>query len=128
LGGTVTFHIINASDRDNTSHRFVLHFGAYGRTKCLVWADSLEDALDECVDWIADNKPGLLCDESVQQAYSEAIAEGKPEEAAIKYAERDTTCAGNNGHYIASWEWGILAEDPDRRALKSILEEDERHS
>jgi len=117
----MSFHVINSTDRDWTKHRFVLAFGAYGWTVCLVWANHLEDALDECIDWIADNKPGLLYDEAVQRAFQAAIAKGKSEEDAIAEAETDMTCAGNNGRYIASWDWTILAEDPDRKTLKEIV-------
>jgi len=117
----MSFHVINSNDRDWTKHRYVLAFGAYGWTVCLVWANHLDDALDECVDWIADNEPGLLCDEAVQEAYNEAIAEGESEEDAMTKAETDMTCAGNHSNYIASWEWTILAEDPDRATLKEIV-------
>lgn len=111
---------VNGSDRDWTRHRYILSFGAYGETLLMVWANSLDDALDECVDWIADNAPGLLADEQVAEAYNEAIAAGKSEEDAQAEAETDTTCAGNAGHYLLSYEWGIVAEDPDRATILDI--------
>jgi len=117
----MSFHAINSNDRDWTNHRFVLYFGAYGDTKLLVWANNLEDALDECIDWIVDNKPVLLCDEQVKEEYDRAIAEGKSEDEACEIAECDTTSGGNCGNRILSWEWGILAEDPDRATLKEIV-------
>jgi|SRR5579885_1392820 len=116
----MSLHVINFSDRHWTRHRYVLCFGAYGWTKCLVWANSLDDALDECVDWIADNAPGLLCDDQVNEEYHRAIAEGKSEEEAQEEATIDTTCAGNNGHYLLSWEWGICAEDPTTKEIHDL--------
>lgn len=111
---------VNGSDRDWTSHRYVLAFGAYGWTRLMVWANNLENALDEAIDWIADNKPDLLCNEQVNEAYAEAIAEGLDEDAAYERATEDTVCGGNCGHYILSWEWSILAEDPTRDEVKAL--------
>lgn len=115
--------IVNPNDRDWTDSRFVLCFGAYGWTRLMVYANSLEDALDECVDWIADNAPGLLADDAVHKAYNEAIANGMSEEAAQGEAEEDTTCAGNEGHYLNSWEWGIVAENPSRADVLALAKE-----
>jgi hypothetical protein len=119
---------VNGSDRDWTHHRYILWFGAYGWTRLMVWANSLDDALDECVDWIVEHAPGLLADETVQDEYkcelAEAVAEGLDEESAAERAQEraevDTTCAGNCGHYLNSWEWGILAEDPTRAEILKI--------
>lgn len=112
---------INPGDATWTKHRFVLWFGACGGAKLFVNANSLEDALDECVDWIADNAPGLLCDDTVNEAYNEAISAGKSEEEARDEAEADTTCAGNNGHYLLSWEWGLVCEDPSFAELRALV-------
>lgn len=38
--------LVNPHDRNWTSSRFVLAFGAYGWTVLVCWANSLEDALD----------------------------------------------------------------------------------
>lgn len=108
---------INASDKSWTRHRYVLCFGAYGWTRHMVWANSLDDALDECVDWIADHQPGLLMDDEVAVSYREAIAEGKGQSEAWEEATVDMVCAGNAGHYIASWEWAVVAEDPTREEI-----------
>lgn len=117
---TTRITFINPLDAAWTSHRFVLAFGAYGDTILVAHADNLEDALDECIDWIADHAPGLLCDDSVAEEYDRAIKEGKTEEEAIEIAECDTTCGGNAGNRILSWEWSILAEDPDRTTILSL--------
>lgn len=116
--GNIT--IINPTDRDWTSSRFVLCFGAYGWTKLAVYANHLEDALDECIDWIAEHAPGLLCNDAVAEAYSEALAEGATEEEAYETSLEDVTTGGNCGDHILSYEWGIVAENPTRAELLTI--------
>lgn len=111
---------INANDRSWTHHRYILWFGAYGTTRLMVWANSLDDALNECIDWIVDNAPGLLCDEQVEEEYKAALAEGLSEEEAMERAELDTTCGGNCGNHILSYEWGIVAEDPTRAEILAL--------
>ena len=111
---------VNGSDRDWTDHRYILCFGAYGWTRLMVWANSLEDALDESVDWIVENAPGLLCNEEVYAEYNRLVAEGKSVEEAMEEATVDTTCAGNCGDYLLSYEWGIVAEDPTREEIKDL--------
>jgi hypothetical protein len=83
----------------------------------------LEDALDECVDWIADNAPGLLADEAVNKEYARLVAEGMPEDRAHEEATADTTCAGNYGNYLNSWEWCIVVEDPTRARVIEVRDE-----
>jgi hypothetical protein len=117
--GNLTF--VNPTDRNWARHRYVLDFDAYGSTHLCVWANCLEDALDECVDWIADNAPGLLADEQVAEAYKGAIAAGKSEDEAQEEAEVDTTCAGNAGNYLHSWEWALHSEDPDRATILALI-------
>ena len=112
--------IVNPCDKSWTDSRFILHFGAYGETRLMVYADHLQDALDESIDWIAENAPGLLCDDEVNEAYQEAIDEGKTEDEAWEIAEQDTTCGGNCGNRILSWEWGILAENPSKEQIRSF--------
>ena len=111
---------VNGHDRRWTRHRYILSFGAYGSTRLMVWANHLEDALDEAIDWIADNAPGLLCDDEVSEEYERAIKEGLSEEEAHERATEDTTCGGNAGHYILSYEWSIVAEDPTRADILAM--------
>ncbi len=113
--------IVNASDRSWTRHNFVLAFGAYGDTVLRVYANSLDSALDEAIDWIVDNAPGLLADEQVAETFQDAIARGMSEEDAQEEATQDTTCGGNCGNYILSQEWAIVAEDPSRTEIKALL-------
>jgi hypothetical protein len=119
--------IANPSGRSFYDQRFVLAFGAYGDTYVLAYADSLESALDECVDWIAENAPGLLADNEVFAAYKEALAEAvaagaDPEDESVintaqESATVDTTQAGNYGNYLHSWEWTIALENPTKATL-----------
>ena len=125
--GEGTVKLVNPSSGEAPA--FVLQFGAYGWTRLALWGDSLEDCLDEAVDCIADNAPGLLCDDQVAEAYNEAYADAiangiRPERAGIlaqEEAEQDTTCAGNEGHYILSHEWAIVAEDPTAEQWRQIV-------
>lgn len=134
--------LVNPDNRDYTSHRYVLCFGAYGDTVLMVWANGLEDALEECGEWIADHAPGLFCDDSVKDQFEELYEEylsanretcsckGEEEPCeectesarsdAWEGSEEDTTRL-DNGHYLPSWEWGIVAEDPDRKTMLSLL-------
>lgn len=112
---------INPNDKTWTRQTFILSFGAYGNHHLYVHADHLEDALDECIDWIAENAPGLLMDEQVTEAYNAAIAEGKSEDEAREEAECDMTCGGNAGNYIASYEWSIYAENPTFSELRALV-------
>jgi hypothetical protein len=119
---------INFSDRHWTSNRFILCFGAYGDTRLMVWANHLEDALDECVDWISENAPGLLCNDEVNESYREElgrlIASGIDEDEASReawdMATQDVTTAGNAGDHILSYEWGIVAENPTREQIREL--------
>lgn len=114
---------VNPSDKAWTEHRFVLSFGEHRETRLLVWANSLDDALDESVDWIADNAPGHLVDDTVKERYEYLLKEEPDltDECRWERATAETTCAGNNGHYIDSFEWDILAEDPSRAHMLALL-------
>lgn len=123
--------MINPSERGYHRSSFVLWFGAYGECRLHVYADNLEDALDECVDWAVDHAPGILADEQVQEAYRTAMAErvadgGDASDESIiqecqEEAEIDTTCAGNAGNYLMSWEWGIALENPSAATLYAYI-------
>lgn len=115
-----TAYTINQDSASFYRHRYILWFGAYGDTRILVWENSLQDALDACLDEIEDRWPGLLCDDAVKEAYDEAIAEGKTQEEAWEISEMDTTTGGNTGLHINSWEWGMIAEDPNRATIKEF--------
>lgn len=122
----MTITLINPTDRHWTRSRFVLAFGAHGDTLVMVWANHLEDALEEAIDWIVDHAPGLLCDDEVQEEFDRLRAEfpDRSEEDIAEEAEQDTTMFGHNGiHYIHSWEWTIVAENPSRKRVLALLKE-----
>lgn len=50
-----------------SQNRYILAFGSYGHTVLMAFADNLEDAVDECIDWCAENAPGLLCTDYVNE-------------------------------------------------------------
>lgn len=96
--------IANRDDSSMGWDRWAVYFGAYGSTVVLVYAQNCEAALDEAFDWAEENDPGLFCDESVQEAYEEALKAGENEEEALETAEIDTIRAGNSGRPMPSWE------------------------
>lgn len=126
--GARALEIVNPSDRDWAPNRYVLAFGAYGSTLLLVWEKSLESALDEAVDWIAEHAPGLLADDAVREEFERIVAEqglslddDDGRSRAEVEATVDMTCAGNAGHYIPSWEWSVTAENPSRADLLAMM-------
>ncbi len=114
---------VNPTDSHWTRHRYILAFGAYGWTKLLVWANSLDDALNEAIDWLVDNAPGHIVDDQVQEAYDEAIAAGMSDDKAAEVSTADCTSGGNCGNYILSYEWCVVSEDPPRSLIKQLQAE-----
>jgi len=114
-------YAVNPNDGGWTNGRYVLAFGAYSALYLVIWANSLDAALDGAVDWLVDHKPGMLCDDQVSELYKEALAEGCSEERAQERATQDVTCGGNAGNYIPSWEWSVVAENPSRQQMLAIL-------
>ena len=114
-------NLVNPTDRSWTRNRYILWFGGCAPTYLMVWANSLENALDECIDWLAEHAPGHLMNDEVAEAYQNALNNGMDEDEANEAAVTDMTCGGNCCHYIASWEWGIVAENPTRQEVLSII-------
>jgi len=112
--------IINPTDSDWTTERFILWFGAYGEERHMVWANHLQDALDESIDWLAENAPGYLCNEEVNEAYQEAVNDGMSEEDAFDHSVTDVTTGGNASDHILSYQWGIVAENPTRAQILEL--------
>jgi hypothetical protein len=111
---------VNPADRSWTKRTYLFAFGTYGERLLLVWANGVDAGFDEAIDWVADNAPGRLCDDSVQEEYKRLVAEGKSEDEAWEEATVDTTCGGNNGHYIPSSDWTIVGEDMTTAELVAI--------
>ena len=144
--------VVNARDHAGYSqgiyryprHRYVLWFGSgYGpATNILVYADSLEAALGDAAQEIAERWPGLFTEPDYQDAFEDLQQDGTiPEgwtwamvssmhpdtppgralQAVMEHAEADLTYTESG--WIASWEWGIVAEDPTRKELLAIAHE-----
>lgn len=121
-------HAINSNDRDWTRNRYLIGLGAYGWTVLLVWANGLEDAIEECAEWCADNAPGLLADTEVAEEYQRCFELGKMdaslteeenEEQAYEQATVDTISC-DQGHYFHSWEVNLISENPTRAEILEI--------
>jgi hypothetical protein len=120
-----SFVAVNATDAGWTRHRYLLSFGAYGWTRLLVWANSLDDAFDVACEYLHGHAPGLLADDAVQAEYLAAVAEGYDDERAQELAEVDTT-RSSDGHYVHSWEWTLSAKNPTRAFLLQLQGRDVR--
>lgn len=126
--GTFKLVIANPGERGK---RIVLWFGTCGTTRILCYADHLEDAFDIATDWIAENAPGLLCNDEVQEEYDrqiqEAIERGEDpqdddvQEHAWEIATQDTTTVGNNCHRIQSWECGLIYKNASRADILALI-------
>lgn len=112
--------VLNPSDHNWTRNLYRMCAGAYGDARCYVWANSFEDAFEQLVEWLDDEKPGLLTRIDYDAAAREhgfadfqAVLDTNEEptiELVREMAESDMTVIGhttlNNGNAIPSWEWG----------------------
>jgi hypothetical protein len=120
--------ILNPTEREyHNGQMFILWFGygftRFGSVKLAVYAKHLEDALDECIDYIAEHAPGYLCDDEVAAEFERLKVEGVDDETAAEQSEVDTTCGGGGGNRIKSEAWGIISERPTRKERMHIIEE-----
>lgn len=152
--------VVNPAERGNhqerrwfdTKPRFVLWFGACAPTYLMVWGD-LEDALEECADWLAEHAPGHIMltghgndkrDPELDTLLEEACQEHdlewpipddcwgdsdamQPYWDAEQEAYADLTSTERG--YIPSDEWGIVLNEHATRAdvLAFIAEVGARH-
>lgn len=96
--------IVNPSDHDWKQALFLMSAGAYGNTKAFVWANGPDSAMEEFVEWIDDNAPGLLhwCDD--------------PEEPDMYFVGHTTL---EHGNCIPSWELA-MTEITDRTEYNQV--------
>ncbi len=131
-------HIINPENRETgryaSTNRYVLWFGACGATYLMVWERSLDDALETCAEWLADNAPGLIeahDSEHLQELYQEAceelfpgIAESDLEDEQRWEAQEQATAdmTYTESGYLTSYEWGIVFDEgADRADVKAWI-------
>lgn len=142
-------HIINPENRETgrsrcrhrSTKRYVLWFGACGSTYLMVWERSLEDALETCAEWLADNAPGLIDahdSEHLKELYTEAcedlfpgVAEDDLDDDQRCEAQGQATAdmTYTEAGYLTSYEWGIMFDEGASRAdVKSwIADLESRH-
>lgn len=119
-------------------HSYVLWFGSHAATNILVYADSLEDALEDAAQEIQERGwLGLFTEPDYEDALEDLIRDGEIpagttmediktcgliddqySEKVLRAAETDLTYTESG--WIASWEWGIVAEDPTKEELLQI--------
>lgn len=120
---------------------FRFSFGAYGSTVLDVFADRLEDALEQAFEWLDDNAPGHLVEIGEAELRESALELGLDYDAAnqeaidsgsfrdgdfakiVEHAETDLTQCGHttlkHGQYLLSWEWGVSELHPPPK-LKAV--------
>lgn len=91
---------------------YALSFGAYGWTRLLVYASSLEDALEEAAGWLADFAPGHLSDlseeykDALKEATEELGEDADEEELQAKAQEiAETDMTYTESGWLTSHEW-----------------------
>ena len=124
-------NVANASNKSWTRHRYILWFGACGATYVLVYANSLDDALEEAADWLADNAPGHLTTHSsgeLKDLYTESLNdwrqehEGEPSEEDEWRIQEDATAdlTYTEAGWLTSYEWGISGEDLTPAEIRTL--------
>lgn len=118
------FTVVNAKEKSYSAQSFLLAFGAYGNTALFCYGEHLEDCLETAVDWLAEHAPGLLADREVAEKYNRLRKENPAlsEEEAQEQATVDTTYV-DPGHYLHSWEWTIILDNPTPQALARYYHE-----
>lgn len=113
--------IANPSDASDDKSLFEFQFGAYGDDHVYVWADDIEDALEEAFEWLDENAPGHLVPHlRMQELYREAADElglrhdtqdEDERDRIMTRAEVDLTICGHttleNGAALNSSEWYV---------------------
>jgi hypothetical protein len=91
------------NDRSNGKYRFILAITYAGSVLFLVYADCLQDAIDNLVDEKGDSFPGFFADADDTEAYWN---ENSPDHA---YAQDSYFPAGNSGELFTN-EISVLSE------------------
>lgn len=105
----------------NPIKAYVFAFGVYVDDHVVAYGWGLFEALEAAVAWLAENKPGHLVGEDEVQALKRATMDIYPDLDPITAYERaieDLTNVGD--HYLASWEWTIVAEEASPAEIAKI--------
>jgi len=114
-----TYDLINPSEAWFHKRLWAFQFGSVGATRLLVWAASLEDALEESADWLESDAPGhlighnsddlrvLLEEAAEEMGYFGDLAEVNEDdwEAIEESATADLTYT--EAGYLVSYEWWV---------------------
>lgn len=138
--------VVNPSDRDYQSHRFVLSFGAYGTTHLLVWGN-LDDALETAAEWLCEHAPGNVMlkghGKDKRDPYLDELMAETCTELGLEWPVPDDIDGGSDAMqpywdaeqqayadltecescYLISYEWCITLADPSRDELKDFISE-----
>jgi len=108
--------IANSADVEDrhgyAKNLYLFAFGAYADEKVYVWADSMEQGLQEAVDWLKETHPDsstFVTGQELMELVDEARREfppNAPEHEIEEAALADITVTGG-GDYIVSYEWFV---------------------
>lgn len=129
--------MLNPDQKRWYNHLYVLWFGGCGATYLHVYADSLDDALAECAEWLAEHAPGHIMKHGseehidlIKDACKDAGVTYDPDMFSgsvatemykiLEKAEADLTYT--EAGFITSYEWGISFEDPDAATLYAFTQ------
>ncbi|HEY6033237.1 MAG TPA: hypothetical protein VIV58_03230, partial [Kofleriaceae bacterium] len=121
--------IVVVNDTSFYNHRYLLRVGqgaAEDVHYLLIGAAGLDSAIDEMIDWIAENEPDMIVTAQVNEEYRRLVIDrgldpnehdSRGHDEALQEAEADTTQGGNASDYLSSEDWRIVAEDPSEADL-----------
>lgn len=111
---------LNTEDSKYTRQRYIIQVGTNKPTNILVWANSLDTALDLCADWAVTNAPELLADVYVEAEYNRLLGTGMSDEEAREESVGPTLRIGNVGNYIYADDIDVLSINPGRSYIKQL--------
>lgn len=128
--------MINPTERNSHRHAYVLWFGTFGTTYLHVYASGLEDALEQCAEWLLEHAPGHIMIECGEE--HTALVKEACEEVGLAYPpadgadlDADGYCAAQDSAesdltrtesgFLTSYEWGISLEDPTVEELYAFV-------
>ena len=107
-------------------HAVLITVGIYAWDNIIVFTEQscdmcdLDSTLETALDALPDK--GWDCSDQVNEAYEEAISEGKTEEEAWNASQEDVTPINGGSHYIAEWGCGGISKELEAAARKHCKE------